>query len=264
MNIISLSYTDLLLGSLLIVLLSVFSFLGNLKMEKQIIISALRTTIQLLSIGYILKFVFTLNSPIIILLISLVMLFVGAREINARQKKKMKGYRYFFISSFSMFISSFLLTILTLYFILETNPWYEARYAIPLLGMLLGNTMTGIALSLNYLIDTTIKSKQTIEQRLLLGQNKTEVLLEIRKDAIRNGMIPTINSMATAGLVSLPGMMTGQILAENPPVTAVMYQIRIMFLICAGTGFGVFITVLWVSDSFFDTRLRLKLNQFGK
>ncbi|MBT4289484.1 MAG: iron export ABC transporter permease subunit FetB [Deltaproteobacteria bacterium] len=262
MDIVSLSYYDLLLGSSLIIFLSVFSFLGRLKIEKQLLVSAIRTTVQLMSIGYILKFIFTQNNMILIILISLVMLFIGAREINARQKRKMKGVKYFFISSFSMFVSSFLLTILTLYFIIETTPWYEARYAIPLLGMLLGNTMTGIALSLNFLIDTTIKNKQIIEQRLLLGQNKKEVLLDIRKDAIRNGMIPTINSMATAGLVSLPGMMTGQILAGNPPVTAVMYQILIMFLICGGTGFGVFITVLWVSDNFFDTRLRLKLNQF--
>ncbi len=160
-------------------------------------------------------------------------------------------------------MSSFLLTILTLYFVIETTPWYEARYAIPLLGMLLGNTMMGIALSLNFLIDTTVKNKLVIEQRLLLGQNKTQVLLDIRKDAIRTGMIPTINAMATAGLVSLPGMMTGQILAGNPPVTAVIYQILIMFLICAGTGFGVFTSVFWVSSNFFDTRLRLTLNQFS-
>ena len=103
--------------------------------------------------------------------------------------------------------------------------------------------------------------KETIEQRLLLGHDRKEAILPIKKESIRSGLIPIINSMSTAGIVSLPGMMTGQILAGSPPFEAVKYQILIMFMIASGTGFGI-ITALWISTSrLFDDRDRLRLDR---
>jgi len=98
----------------------------------------------------------------------------------------------------------------------------------------------------------------------MLGETSVQAITDIRRESMRAGMIPIINSMAAAGLVSLPGMMTGQILAGAPPVEAVKYQILIMFLISAGTGFGV-ISVLWlISKRLFDDRHRLRFDQLLK
>jgi putative ABC transport system permease protein len=145
--------------------------------------------------------------------------------------------------------------------IIANHPWYTPQYAIPLLGMLLGNTMNGIALSMDRMTETLWQQRQVVEQRLLLGQSAAEATAEIRRQAMRSGMIPIINSMAAAGLVSLPGMMTGQILGGSSPMDAVKYQILIMFLIAAGTGFGIMSAMWLLSRKLFDERDRLRLDQ---
>jgi putative ABC transport system permease protein len=159
-----------------------------------------------------------------------------------------------------MFVSSFAVTVLALVAIVGTEPWYAPQYAIPLLGMLLGNTMTGIALAMDRLTDSAWQQRTVIEQRLLLGEDAGSAFGEIRRESMRTGMVPIVNAMAAAGLVSLPGMMTGQILAGSPPLEAVKYQIMIMFLITAGTGFGVMIALWLTARRLFDDRHRLRLD----
>jgi putative ABC transport system permease protein len=105
------------------------------------------------------------------------------------------------------------------------------------------------------------QQRAILEQRLMLGQSRDEAILDLRRDSVRTGMIPIINSMAAAGIVSLPGMMTGQILAGSPPVEAVKYQILIMFLIAGGTGFGVMAAIAITSRRLFDKRHRLRLDR---
>ena len=163
-----------------------------------------------------------------------------------------------------MFISSFSITIIALTVIIQNAPWYMPQYAIPLMGMMLGNTMNGISLGLDRLTTTAWQQKAIIENRLMLGQDWNEAIGDIRRESIRSGMIPIINAMAAAGLVSLPGMMTGQILAGNPPVEAVKYQILIMFMIAGGAGFGN-MTAVWLgSRRLFDDRERLRLDRLRK
>ena len=127
--------------------------------------------------------------------------------------------------------------------------------------MMLGNTMTGIALGLERLTQAAREQRAGIEARLMLGHTSRQAIAEIRRQSMRYGMIPIINAMAAAGIVSLPGMMTGQILAGSPPIEAVKYQILIMFLITAGTGFGTVSAVMLGSHRLFDTRERLRLDR---
>ena len=262
--IIALSPVDLALAAILVLLLALSSWRMQLNVSRQLLIAALRTTVQLLLIGLILKIVFTHISIIWVMLITLMMLAVAGWEILSRQHRKLKGWWGFGISTGSLFISSFLITLLALLVIIQADPWYHPQYAIPLLGMLLGNTMTGIALGMDRLVQTAWQQRAIIEQRLMLGQSSVQAIVDIRRESMRAGMIPIINSMAAAGIVSLPGMMTGQILAGAPPVEAVKYQILIMFLISAGTGFGV-ISVLWLlSRRLFDERHRLRFDQLLK
>jgi len=110
--------------------------------------------------------------------------------------------------------------------------------------MILGNTMTGISLGLDVLSNGVMRERNAIEARLALGGSRYQALLPVIRDALRSGFMPTINAMAAIGLVSLPGMMTGQILAGVEPIDAVKYQLLIMFLIAGGTGLGTVIAVI--------------------
>ena len=217
-------------------------------------------TAQLLFIGVVLRYLFADSSLVMVVLMAMIMLLAAGREVLARQNIRLKGVIGYVIGTGAMFISSFSVTLLALVVIIRVEPWYTPQYAIPLLGMLLGNTMTGVSLALDRMIDQFNKERYIVEQRLLLGQTWQEASSDIRKDAMRTGMVPIINSMAAAGLVSLPGMMTGQILGGTPPIEAVKYQILIMFLITSGTGLGV-ISAIWMAGyHLFDKRHRLCLD----
>ena len=254
---IELSAFDLSLAAILVLLLGLLSGYMRLGITRQLYVAAARTTIQLFLIGLALKALFASTSIRFILLVSLIMIAIAGWEILSRQQRKLKGWWGFGISAGSLFISSFLITLLCLSVVIQADPWYSPQYAIPLLGMLLGNTMTGIALGMDRLIQSAWQQRPVIEQRLMLGQTADEAIAGLRREAMRAGMIPIINSMAAAGLVSLPGMMTGQILAGAAPVEAVKYQILIMFMISSGTGLGV-VSVLWlISRRMFDERERL-------
>jgi putative ABC transport system permease protein len=260
-DLISLSAYDLMLASLLVLALVGLSMRLQLGIGLQLVVAACRTTAQLLLVGLILKQVFEQAQLSWILFIMLVMLTVAAWEILARQKRKIKGWWGFGISAFSLFVSSFMITLIALFFIIKTDPWYTPQYAIPLLGMLLGNTMNGIALGMDRLVQNAWQQRAIIEQRLMLGQTAMQAVREIKHESMRAGMIPIINAMAAAGIVSLPGMMTGQILAGSEPVEAVKYQILIMFLVTAGTGFGVVSVLHMISRRLFDSRERLRFDQ---
>ncbi len=261
MNPVSLSALDLVYASLLILLLAFISIKRGFNLHKQLIIAALRATIQLLLIGYILRWLFGDINPYWLILVSSIMLFAAGREVISRQQRPFSGSFGYLSSTLSMFLSSFVLAIGALSIIIQPDPWFSPQYAIPLLGMLLGNTMNGISISMDRLTSTTWQQQNIIEQRLMLGQTSTEALFEIKKDAMRAGMIPSINGMASAGIVALPGMMTGQILAGSEPLEAVKYQLLILFLISAGSGFGVYASIEMGSRRLFDRQHRLRLER---
>ncbi|MDD2464557.1 MAG: iron export ABC transporter permease subunit FetB [Desulfobulbus sp.] len=260
MNVKPLSPFDLSLAASLLILLGLLSWRLRLGLGKNLAIAAIRTTVQLLLIGHILRLLFSHVHIVYMVLISLVMLASAGREVVARQHRSLRGIQGWLIGSGAMFFSSFTVTLLALTVIIGQQPWYTPQYAIPLLGMMLGNAMSGVSLSMDRMTETLWQQQRVIEQRLLLGQTATEAVGEIRRQAIRAGMMPIINSMSTAGLVSLPGMMTGQILGGSSPMDAVHYQIMIMFLLCAATGFGIVIAVRGIERRLFDNRHRLRLD----
>lgn len=261
MNIITLSAWDLLATSSLILILAAISIKQQFNLHRQLIIAAIRATVQLFLIGFILRWLFGDINPLWLIVVALVMLLAAGREIIGRQQRPFTGSFGYLSSVLSMFLSSFVLTIATLSIIIQPDPWFSPQYAIPLLGMLLGNTMNGISISMDRLTTTAWQQQQVIEQRLMLGERSSQALADIKKDAMRAGMIPSINGMASAGIVALPGMMTGQILAGSAPLEAVKYQLLILFLITAGSGFGVYTSLELGSRRLFDKRHRLRLER---
>ena len=258
---VTLTITDLVIAAVLVGLLALLSLRLQTGISVQLLVAAARTAIQLSLIGLVLKVLFANAHLGWVTLMAVFMLLVAGREVMARQERRFKGWWGYAVGTFSMFLSSFTVTVFALVVILGDSPWYTPQYAIPLLGMLLGNTMNGISISMDRLTHAAWEQRSVIEARLMLGERWDEAISEIRRQAIRSGMIPIINAMAAAGIISLPGMMTGQILAGAAPVDAVKYQILIMFLITAGTGLGTMAAVTIGAKHLFDKRQRLCLDR---
>lgn len=262
-RLILLSPVELALAAGLVLLLAGLSWRLRLDIGQRMLIASVRSTVQLLLLGLVLKALFSSTNPWLVAALAAIMLAVAGYEVMARQKHRLRGIWGYGTGALSMFLSSFSIAVLTLLVLLQPDPWYKPQYAIPLLGMLLGNTMTGIAVSLDSLTRQTVEKRHQIEARLALGQTSAEAIGDIRRDALRSGLIPIVNSMATAGIVSLPGMMTGQILAGSPPMEAAKYQLLILFLIAAGTGLGSMAAVLLGSKRLFDVRARLRRDRLS-
>ncbi|MFV1983481.1 MAG: iron export ABC transporter permease subunit FetB [Thiohalomonadales bacterium] len=252
---------DLGLASFFIILLAGLSWMLQLGIHKRIFISAVRTVVQLLFIGYILKILFEYVDFKWIALVTTIMLAIAAYEVMARQKRHFAGFWGYGMSFITLFISSFSITFMVLTIIINESPWYDPQFSIPLLGMMLGNSMTSLALTLDRLTQSTIDKQNQIEARLILGAKWKDAINDIMHDSVRIGMLPIINAMAAAGIVSLPGMMTGQILAGADPMDAVKYQILIMFMIAGGSGLASIIGVQIGARYLFDDRWRLRLDR---
>ena len=255
------SYATLAVSALLILINGLLSVRWQLGIEKQLLISAARMVVQLLLVGWILTTLFALVSPWLTLTVALVMLGFAAWEVQARQKHRFTGHWRFSLGFLAMMMSASLVTLLALTAFLESDPWYHPRFAIPLLGMILGNTMTGVSLGINTLTTTTRREVRGIEAQLALGASLHEAMRPVMRESLRTGLMPMINGMAATGVVSLPGMMTGQILSGVEPAIAVKYQLLIMFLITGATAIGVLIAVLLGVRRLGDERQRLRLDR---
>ncbi|HIJ21322.1 MAG: iron export ABC transporter permease subunit FetB [Gammaproteobacteria bacterium] len=263
-SLVILSTTDLMLAALLIVLLALLSRFNQNGLEKRMLFASVRATLQLLLIGVVLQTLFDHINLFWIAMLSLLMILLAGREVEARQQYRIEGGWGFFSGTFAMFLSSMVTTLFGLLVIIQYDPWYHPQYAIPLLGMLLGNTMNGISLGMDRLTSSVWQQRKQIDARLALGERAADAIRVLRNEAIRTGMIPILNAMAAAGLISLPGMMTGQILSGTPPLEAVKYQLLILFLISAGTGFGVMAAIAISSRKFFDERERLRTERISQ
>jgi putative ABC transport system permease protein len=262
-QLIDLAWWQLGIGAALVIALAGVTWYGRLGLSRELLVAATRMMIQLALIGLVLEALFSVAAFHWVALMALVMLLLAGREVMSRQKRRMTGGWAFAIGTGSMFISAFAVTVFALLAIVGPEPWYAPQYAIPLLGMLLGNTMTGVALGMDRLTDSAWRQRAVIEGRLMLGMSWSDAIADLRRDAMRSGMIPIINGMAAAGVVSLPGMMTGQILAGSPPALAVKYQVLVFLMIAVGTGFGTVAAVMAASRRLFDERQRLRLDRIS-
>ncbi len=264
MNYIRLDYADLALPALLVVLNGLLSLALHLRLERQLAIATTRMVVQLVLVGYVLTFLFAVASPLWTGLTALAMILFAGREIMARQDRRLQGIWGFGLGTGCMLVAAGTVTAMALLTQIRPDPWYDPRYALPLLGMVLGNTMTGISLGLDVLTTNLVRDWAAVDARLALGATRREALMPVTRDALRSGLMPIINSMAAVGLVSLPGMMTGQILAGVEPVQAVKYQLLIMFLIAGGTGLGTMTAVIAGGYRLTDGRHRLRLERLSR
>jgi putative ABC transport system permease protein len=261
MNIIALSWLDVAVSALPLLGLALLFWVLKLRMTRTLVIGAFRTWLQLTLVGFVLKGIFDQARLEWTLLFALVMLGVGTYEVMRRQKHWFKGGQSVIFAVLGLMAAGFTVTLYALLVIVGVKPWWSPQYAIPLLGMILGNTMTGIALGMDTFTGAVWKQRAVIENRLALGEAMSDALADCKRESIRTAMMPILNSLAICGVVSLPGMMTGQILSGSDPSAAVRYQMMIMYMIAAGAGMGSVLTVHLIARRLTDARDRLRLDR---
>jgi putative ABC transport system permease protein len=239
---LELSYTQVGLAALLIVINGAISVLLKLGLERRLLLAAACTIVQLLLIGLILEWVFRVDRWYVVLALMAVMTLIAGVVAARRSHVRYPGVWVRSVASVGA--SSWLMAALAVGVLVRVRPWYTPQYTIPLLGMILGNTLNGISLGLDRLGSELSGKRGQVEALLALGATRWEAARQPIQQAVRTGLIPILNSMVVVGIVSLPGMMTGQILAGASPLEAVKYQIVIMFLIASGTALGTVSAVL--------------------
>lgn len=251
----SLGLEQIGVAALLVAFAAAISIALQLKLEKLLAIAALRTVAQLLLVGYVLKYVFALRSFVPVLAIVLVMVGLAGHAALGRVKY---SYRTAFLdTAVSLCVCGLLTAYVVTSLVLGIHPWYQPQYLIPLVGMILGNCLTGVSISLDQLLSDLVERRMEIEADLALGASAWEAAGEPLREVVRRGMIPTINAMLVVGIVSLPGMMTGQILAGSSPLLAVKYQIMVMFMLAGATSAGCVLVVLLAFRRVFTRRHQL-------
>jgi len=250
---------DLLWASGLVFGAGLLSVLLQLGLERRLFWAALRTVVQLSLLGLVLTKVFASDSALLVALLLGFMTLVAGREAMSRSK-----YRYpriFWDTTLVMATTALLVGAVVTQVIIGVKPWYHPQYVIPLVGMILGNSLNGVSLALDTFLDYLRQRREEIELYLVFGARRTEALRIPARHAVRRGLIPIINAMSVAGIVSLPGIMTGQILAGVPPVQAVAYQILIMFMLAGSYSLGTMLVTILAGRALLTQELRLALEK---
>ncbi|WP_142414049.1 ABC transporter permease [Hathewaya massiliensis] len=250
-TIIDLNLLQMLCAYVFIIILLVIVKKRDIKREREILISSLRMTLQLVIAGYILGIVFKNDNPIYTILILIGMETFSIYNIFKRTKFKLSRDLKKIIA-LSMGVGTTSSLVYFLFIVVKVTPWYNSRYFIPIGGMLIGNSMTGISLGINTLLDGMISKKEIVETALMLGATPKESCKDIVNHAFDSAILPTINSMVGMGIVFLPGMMTGQILSGTSPTTAISYQIAIMLGVLGSVTLSVILFLLLGYKTFFN------------
>lgn len=259
----SLSPYQVALAAALIGVNGIASLALGLRLERTLAIASLRTVVQLLLIGLVLQSVFRLDRWYVVIVIAAIMTTIAGVTAVGRSERRYPGI--WLNTLVSVWVSSWLVAG---YFMLAIRQdfakWYEPQFTVPLLGMILGNTLNGISVGLSTLLEAFATRVGEIETKLALGATSWEAAGDVVRRALRTGLTPILNSMMVVGIVSLPGMMTGQILAGADPIQAVKYQIVIMFLIASATALSTVTIVLLSFRKLFTTGHRFRVELLSR
>ncbi len=239
---IALTPSDLVVASLFVLVAAGLSVALRLGLERRILVAAVRTVVQLGLLGLVLERVFAVRRPIVVVAMIAWMIVFAGREAVARSTRRYGGI--WLDAWLTMTVSCLLVGGVVTRVVVGVTPWWEPQYVIPLLGMILGNSLNGISLALERLLEHLDTRRAEVELLLAFGATRAEALREPLRTALRTGLIPITNAMTAAGIVALPGMMTGQILAGTPPMQAVAYQVVVMFMLAAANAIGAVVISL--------------------
>ena len=261
MNAIALTPLDLGVAATLVVVDAAISVALRLGLHRRIAVATIRMVLQLVAIGFVLRFVFALRQPAVTLALVVVMTLVAAREVATRPSQRLAGFGNHLVGATSVGLAVVLTALLALTTAIRPQPWYDPRYAVPLVGIILGNVLNAASITLDVILGGFAREKGAIEARLAQGASFREASRPLVIRAIRQGLLPIINAMSASGIVTLPGIMTGQILAGMDPLEAVKYQILLMFLLAGASGLAAVAIAFLAAARLTDERQRLRLDR---
>lgn len=226
-------------------LLAIPFFIGyflKIGFGNKLFFSVLRMSFQLLLVGFFLKYLFSVNNPLLNLLWLMVMTLVAVSSVI--RSSELKRRKIFLPTFLSFLFATFLVVLYLNFFVIRLDYVFDARYLVVLGGMLLGNSLQGNIVGLENFYESIRKDKRRFLYLLSLGASRREALHPYLRSGVLLALKPTFASMATMGIVALPGMMTGVILAGTDPVIAIKYQMVIMVAILVSTTVSVVLTIL--------------------
>ena len=261
MTTVQLGWVDLAFAGALLCINALISVAFRLRLEMPLLVAAARMVVQLTAVGFVLKFVFEQTSPLWTCGVALLMAGVAGYELIARQERHFKSWLTFGLGSGTLLLVGAIGTLYAAAIVIGPTPWYAPRYILPILGMVLGNALTSASLVLQIMSDAADRERAGIEARLALGETRFTAFSGLLSRAMRLAMTPLLNTMSVAGVVALPGMMTGQILAGADPTSAAKYQIMIMFILTGASGLGALLAAFGGLLLLTDGRHRLRLDR---
>jgi len=208
-------------------------------------------------IGYVLVYLFALNRWYLVVVALLVMLLVATQAAVNRQPGA--SLRLWMITGAALLVASGLTLLYISTLVVRVAPWYNPQYMIPLFGMIVGSAMNAAAIATERLHSEVMARQAEIEAYLALGATYQQASQDPVRHALRAALIPTVNGLMVLGIVTLPGMMTGQMLAGASPLIAIRYQIVVAFMQAAAVAMATAIVTLWYRRTFFTSALQLKL-----
>ncbi|CAB9506873.1 import ATP-binding protein [Seminavis robusta] len=238
------------------------SYRMELSLERPIVVGSIRTFVQLSILGMILQPIFVRGETCswLVLAYTMLMVTLAAYESMNRSKYKFPGMFLAVLAALGFNVGW--VSLFSFGVILRPTPLWDPQYLIPIVGMLLGNCINGIALSLNNMLTALVEQAREVELFLSFGATPQEATIRLMRESVRVGAMPQLNSMAIIGIISIPGMMTGQILGGAPVTEAARYQMLIMYLI-AMTVFGTILAEVNIAlRAAFDSSYRLRTDFF--
>lgn len=253
------SWLRLMAAAALVLIALALSLWQKLGLEKGLVVGAIRATVQLVAVGYVLVWLFDVDRWYLVLAVLAVMVIVATLTAARRQSKSSGDRRAIVpIAGVAILVGAGLTLAYVTTVVVHVSPWYNPRYLIPLFGMIVANSMNAAALALERLQSEMEARRGEVEAYLALGATPGQACAEATRRATVAAMIPAVNALAVVGVVSLPGMMTGQILAGADPALAVRYQLVVMFMLTAATAITAAITVQAYRRTFFTPAAQLK------
>lgn len=255
-DIIQLTYGQVAIGYVFVMIILFIMKRRGISREKELIIATLRMSIQLVLVGFVLTAVFERPHPLITFSIITIMLGFAIHTIYGKFRGNLSRSLKKVIAV-SMFGGSLPVLLVFLWGIVRVQPYYNPQYFIPIAGMIIGNSMTGISLGIHTMIKRFTQNRVEIEESLILGATPKQASDGIINDGFDAAIMPTVNNMLGMGIISLPGMMTGQILSGVAPTTAILYQIAVMLGILGGASITSYLALNLGYKTWFNNQQQL-------
>ena len=250
MEIIQLSWLQLAIGFIILIIPGAILWWYNTGLNRKMVTATIRMTLQLLFVGYYLEYLFEYDNTWLNL--AWIMVMVVVADFATIDRSDLNTTWTLVVPIFwATFIGIVLINVFFLEVVIQLPTFLEAQYAIPITGMVLGNCLRSNVIGINDFYYNLKNNSERYRFYLASGATRSEALYPFFQQALQKSANPTLASMATIGLVSLPGMMTGQILSGSSPMTAIQYQIMIMIAIFSGTILSVFLAILFCNRAVF-------------